>query len=100
MIRILPLRPAWSVRPRAGTVRLWAAALVIGSISLARAAPVDDSVAEVQREWETIRYQTPAPEREKRFEALAAKAHRVSESFPGRSEPLVWEGIVVSSLAG
>ncbi len=29
-----------------------------------------------------IRYQTPAAEREKRFESLAAKAHQVSESFP------------------
>ena len=57
-------------------------------------------MTELQRDWEVIRYQTPAAEREKRFEALAAKAHQVSESFPGRSEPLVWEGIVVSSLAG
>jgi tetratricopeptide (TPR) repeat protein len=68
--------------------------------ALAGAAPVDDAVAELQRDWAVIRYQTPAAEREKRFEALANRAHRVSESFPGRSEPLVWEGIVVSSLAG
>ena len=66
----------------------------------ALAAPLDDAVADLQRDWEVIRYQTPASEREKRFEALSAKAHQVSESFPGRSEPLVWEGIIVSSLAG
>ena len=66
----------------------------------AAAAPVDEAVTALQRDWEVIRYQTPAAEREKRFEALAAKAHQVSESFPGRSEPLVWEGIVVSSWAG
>jgi tetratricopeptide (TPR) repeat protein len=65
----------------------------------ARAAPVDDAVAELQRDWEVIRYQAPPAEREKRFEALAAKAHKISEGFPGRSEPLVWEGIIVSSLA-
>jgi tetratricopeptide (TPR) repeat protein len=64
------------------------------------AGPADDAVAELQREWETIRYQVPPPEREKRFEALAAKARRASESLPGRAEPLVWEGIIVSSLAG
>ena len=69
-------------------------------LSPVHAAPVDDAVAELQREWETIRYQTPAAEREKRFEALAGRAHRFSESFAGRSEPLVWEGIVVSSWAG
>jgi len=64
------------------------------------AAPVDDAVTELQRDWEVIRYQTPAAEREKRFESLSAKAHKVSETFAGRSEPLVWEGIIVSSWAG
>jgi len=63
------------------------------------AAPVDDAVAELQRDWEVIRYQTPQAEREKRFEALSAKAHKVTETYPGRSEPLIWEGIIVSSWA-
>ncbi len=64
------------------------------------AAPADDAVAELQRDWEVIRYQTPVSEREKRFETLSAKAHRISEAFAGRPEPLVWEGIIVSSWAG
>ncbi len=64
------------------------------------AASVDEAVSELQHDWETIRYQAPAAEREKRFEALAAKAHKFSEAFAGRSEPLVWEGIIVSSWAG
>lgn len=68
--------------------------------ALATAAPVDDAVTELQHDWEVIRYQTPAAEREKRFEALAAKAHQASADFPGRGEPLVWEGIIVSSWAG
>ena len=67
---------------------------------LLRAGPVEDAVSEVQHEWEVTRYQTPPKEREKRYEALVAKAHQFSEAHPGRSEPLVWEGIVVSSLAG
>lgn len=75
------------------------AALALAPL-LTCAAPVDDAVAELQHDWEVIRYQTPAGEREKRFEALVAKAHRVSEQFGGRAEPLVWEGIIVSSLAG
>ena len=65
-----------------------------------QAAPVDDAVAGLQRDWEVIRYQTPAAEREKRFEALASRAHQLSASFPGRSETLIWEGIIVSSHAG
>jgi len=95
MIRIqsLPLS-------RAHAALLWVAALVVSLSSMARAAGVEDSVAEVQRDWEAIRYQAPPAEREKKFEALATKAHQVSQAFPGRSEPLIWEGIVVSSLAG
>lgn len=66
----------------------------------AHAAPLDDAIADLQHDWETIRYQVPVSEREKRFEALAAKAHKVSEANAGRAEPLVWEGIIVSSYAG
>ena len=70
------------------------------TLGAAAAGPVDDAVAELQRDWEQVRYQAPAAEREKRFEALATKARKVSESAPGRAEPLVWEGIIVSSWAG
>ena len=68
--------------------------------SLAGAATVDEDVRALQHDWEAIRYQAPAPEREKRFAELAAKAHEMSAAHPGRSEPLVWEGIIVSSWAG
>jgi tetratricopeptide (TPR) repeat protein len=64
------------------------------------AAPVDDAITSLQQEWAQIRYQAPAKEREARFEQLAAKAQLASASFPGRSEPLVWQGIVLSSWAG
>ncbi|MBX9715519.1 MAG: hypothetical protein K2X42_02880 [Burkholderiaceae bacterium] len=66
----------------------------------ARAGTVDEAIVDLQHDWEVIKYQTPANEREKRFEALAGKAHRVSEGFAGRSEPLVWEGIITASWAG
>ena len=78
----------------AGVMTAWMAAFPV------RAAPVDDAVVDIQHDWEVIRYQSPAAEREKRFETLAAKAHKVSETYAGRPEPLVWEGIVVSSWAG
>ena len=64
-----------------------------------RAAPVDDAVSAVQRDWETIRYQTPDADKVRRFETLSAKAHDTSAAFAQRSEPLIWEGIVLSSLA-
>lgn len=66
----------------------------------AHAGSVEDEVVQLQHDWEVIRYQTPAAEREKRFEVLAAKAHQVAQAQPARAEPLVWEGIIVSSWAG
>lgn len=77
-----------------------AAAAVLTLPLAARAASVEESINELQRDWEIIRYQTPVSEREKRFEQLAARAHKLSEAFAGRAEPLVWEGIIVSSWAG
>ncbi|MEF7612628.1 tetratricopeptide repeat protein [Aquincola sp. MAHUQ-54] len=66
----------------------------------AGAAAVDDGVMQLQREWEVIQYQSPAQARERQFEALAAKAHQLSETYPAASAPLIWEGIIVSSWAG
>jgi len=80
--------------------RLLLAAGLVLALPYAGAAAVDDAVGELQRQWEAIRYQAPVAERAKGFEALAAKAHKVSEAHAGRAEPLVWEGIIVSSLAG
>lgn len=68
--------------------------------SLAVSGPLEDSIASLQRDWEVIRYQSPAAERVARYEALAERSHRVSETHAGRSEPLIWEGIIISSLAG
>jgi tetratricopeptide (TPR) repeat protein len=76
------------------------AAFALLFLNTVQAAPVDDVVAILQHDWEAIRYQTPASERAKHFETLARKAHQVSATYPGRSEPLVWEGIILSSLAG
>lgn len=84
-------------------LRAAGAALLAAGGALAWAAqpsPLEEAVAGLQRDWEVVRYQTAAAEREKRFEALASKAHQVSTAFPGRSEALIWEGIIVSSYAG
>ena len=88
------------MNPTLKTLLTLAAATTLAWPLAGTAAPVDDAVTELQRDWEVIRYQTPSAEREKRFEALAGKAHQLSVTYPGRSEPLVWEGIVVSSWAG
>lgn len=64
------------------------------------ATTVDEAVQELQQAWAQVNYKTMPQEREKRFEALTERAHSLSESLPGHAEPLVWEGIIVSSWAG
>ena len=79
------------------------AALALAAVLLAGtvfAAPVDDAVADLQRDWEAIRYKTAAAQQAERYEALAARAHKVVEAYPNRAEPLIWNGIIVSTLAG
>lgn len=91
-------RPASS-----GRSQRWATALLtLGAMMplWGHAGPVEDAVLSLQRDWEVIRYQTPPAEKARRFEVLSAKAHEVAQNFPQRSEPLVWEGIVLSSWAG
>ena len=78
--------------PLAFALALW--------VSRAVGAPIDDAVADLARERAAIKYQSPANEQAPKFEALAAKAKKVTADFSGRAEPLVWEGIIVSSLAG
>jgi cytochrome c-type biogenesis protein CcmH/NrfG len=79
------------------------AALALAALLFAGAAfaaQVDDAVADLQHDWETIRYKTPAALQAERYEALAAKARKVVETHPERAEPLIWNGIIVSTLAG
>jgi tetratricopeptide (TPR) repeat protein len=76
-----------------------ASALLAGGFA-ATAATVDDDVGQLQRGWEAIKYRTPATEQEARYQALSERAAQVVESHPGRAEPLIWQGIIVSSLAG
>lgn len=84
-----------------GVLAVTALSVLVGTLPwAAHAASVEEAVTELQHEWEVIKYQTAASEREKRFEALADKAHKVSETHAGRAEPLIWEGIIVSSWAG
>jgi tetratricopeptide (TPR) repeat protein len=79
---------------RAAMLAAWLAVTTTAS------AAVEEAVADVQREWETTKYRMSGKAQESRYEELAAKAHQVSAAYPDRAEPLIWEGIVVSSLAG
>jgi tetratricopeptide (TPR) repeat protein len=64
-------------------------------------APFDAQLAHIQEQWAIVNYQiTSKHEKMQAFEALAVEAHRFSTENPQRAEPLIWEGIVLSTYAG
>jgi tetratricopeptide (TPR) repeat protein len=67
------------------------------SVSFAALTP---DVAQVRTDWAKIKYQMPKDQREKALEALAERAHQISQSSDKAAEPLIWEAIVLASLAG
>lgn len=68
--------------------------------ALAHAEGIMDEVAPLQQEWATIRYQTPEAQRARAFEALEARAAELVSRHPDAAEPLIWDGIILSTWAG
>jgi tetratricopeptide (TPR) repeat protein len=66
---------------------------------MASADPLGDAIVELQHAWAKGYYSTPEKQQDDYFEALQAKAHQVTARFPGRAEPLIWEGIITSTHA-
>ncbi len=61
----------------------------------------DAELARIQQQWAVANYQiTAKDDKVKAFEALASEAHQFSTANPQRAEPLIWEGIVLSTYAG
>jgi tetratricopeptide (TPR) repeat protein len=62
---------------------------------------LDTELAAVQAEWAGANYATPAGEaRIQAFEALSKRAEALVKAFPSSPEPLIWQGIVLSTYAG
>jgi tetratricopeptide (TPR) repeat protein len=78
---------------------LLVAVLALGWSGMAAADELGDAIAELQHAWAKGYYSTPEKQQEDYFDALRARAHQTSERFPGRAEPLIWEGIITSTLA-
>src|SRR5690554_6755163 len=64
------------------------------------AQDVPTELAQIQQRWAEIQYQTAEQEKEKAFEELATEAKAFVERYPDRAEPLIWQGIVLSTYAG
>jgi tetratricopeptide (TPR) repeat protein len=80
---------------------LVALSAVLAAGGQARAGGFEQELAEVQRAWAVANYNTPdAQQRAQAFETLSQRAAALAARYPSRAEPLVWEGIVLSTYAG
>lgn len=68
---------------------------------LAQDAPFNPELSAIQQSWDQANYQAAdAADRERRLETLSARSEALARKYPRSAEPLVWEGIVLSSYAG
>jgi tetratricopeptide (TPR) repeat protein len=67
---------------------------------LAWASTPDEIVVPIQTHWAEIKYSQPEKQQADSYAKLAEQARKLAEAHPGAAEPLVWEGIVLSSQAG
>ncbi|MBK7422927.1 MAG: tetratricopeptide repeat protein [Propionivibrio sp.] len=83
-------------RKSIATFFLFAALNVAGN---AAQPNLDESIADLGHRWAKVSYQTPDSEKEAAFRTLIANTQQVSQSFPDRAEPLIWQAIVLASAA-
>ena len=77
---------------------LMSTALLVG-IAVA-GEPATGSVNQVRDRWAQINYQLPKPQREAAFEGLLHQSEKIRQANPRDAAAMIWEGIVLSSLAG
>ncbi|MGV3581246.1 MAG: tetratricopeptide repeat protein [Methylophilus sp.] len=63
-------------------------------------AGMNEEIIQLQKYWEKLKYQTPAAQQEKGFEALLAQSKEVTAQYPDKAEPLIWQGIIEATFAG
>jgi len=76
-----------------------AAVLLMASLPVL-AGPMEDQLLAIQHTWAHDQYELEGEAREKAFEELSKTAEQFVAQYPGRAEPLIWQGIVLSTYAG
>jgi tetratricopeptide (TPR) repeat protein len=75
------------------------AAAALGSVQ-ARAGDLNRELLQFQQQWAHVNYELPADQRAVAFEQLATQEEALVQHYPGRAEPLIWHGILLSAEAG
>ena len=84
---------------RRTVAKLGLIAAMLAGAGFAHADELGDAIVDLQHGWAKGYYSTPEKQQEGYFDTLQAKAHAVTAKFPGRAEPLIWEGIITSTHA-
>jgi len=77
-----------------------ACAALLFNMAPAKADPVVDRTMTLASSWAHIKYSTPEANQADAMAQLKARADANVAGAPGRAEPLVWDGIITSTLAG
>lgn len=76
-------------------------AMLLGiSMPAAHADEVTDAVSDLQHQWAQANYKTPDKQKEAVFKVLVDKASSLTEKYPNRAEPKIWEAIIRAGYAG
>jgi tetratricopeptide (TPR) repeat protein len=84
----------------------FASFLLVASLLAALPARAQDEslsaeLHEIQSGWDRANYQTrDGAERQRLLENLSERGQLLVRKYPGRAEPLVWQGIILSTYAG
>jgi tetratricopeptide (TPR) repeat protein len=89
------------LRSWVGVLALVVAAVFVPRHSVAQDAALSSELLDIQHAWEKANYETGDPATKKRLlEELSSKSEVFAHQHPSRAEPLVWQGIVLSTYAG
>jgi tetratricopeptide (TPR) repeat protein len=77
------------------------AVLIAPPHAAAQDTALSPGLLEIQHAWEKANYETSDPDTKKRLlEELSERSETFAHQNPNRAEPLVWQGIVLSTYAG
>lgn len=83
------------------TIPLLALGIAAGAARASDNPTMDTAVSHIESEWARIKYQVKDHDQQfHQMDALAHQAAAVAARYPGRAEPLLWQGIVTSEEAG
>lgn len=85
---------------RLGRAAAVAAMMLAGVAHAGNDPAMDAQVKRINDEWARIKYQVSGRSRQyQQLDKLAVQAAQVVAKYPGRAEPLLWQGIVTSEEA-